>query len=67
MRQTEPSNQSLFDLAFCAAQRFRCASAIRFRASALNTRFFLLLDGPFVLVRAPDELTDREPASRERT
>ena len=28
-------------LAFCAAQRLRCASAIFLRASALNTRFFL--------------------------
>ena len=30
-----------FALAFCAAQRLRCASAIFLRASALNTRFFL--------------------------
>lgn len=30
-----------FALAFCAAQRLRCASAIFLRASALSTRFFL--------------------------
>jgi hypothetical protein len=57
-----------FDLAFCAAQRLRCASAIRLRASALSTRFFLLLLGPLVdLLAELDELVDREPASRERT
>jgi hypothetical protein len=38
------------------------------RASALSTRFFLLLLGPFVALLAElDELVDREPASRERT
>lgn len=31
-----------FDLAFWAAQRLRCASAMRFRASGLSTRFLLV-------------------------
>jgi hypothetical protein len=57
-----------FDFAFCAAQRFRCASAILLRASGLSTRFFLLLVGPLVdLLAELDELIDREPASKERT
>jgi hypothetical protein len=34
-----------FDFAFCAAQRLRCASAIRLRASGLSKRFAL----PFAL------------------
>ncbi len=41
---------------------------MRLRASALSTRFFLLLMGPLVdLLAALDELIDREPASKERT
>jgi hypothetical protein len=38
------SNQAAFFAAFfCAAQRFRCASAIRLRASGLRVRFWLAL------------------------
>jgi hypothetical protein len=35
-----PGNQELFFVLFQAAQRFRCAAAIRARAFALMTRFF---------------------------
>src|SRR5215469_2708044 len=54
-------------LAFCAAQRLRCASAIRLRASGLSTRAFLAFTGAFLALRpfALDE--PPEPASRART
>ena len=68
MLLAEMRNQSFFDLAFCAAQRLRCASAMRLRASGLSTRFFLLLLGPLVdLLAELDAPLDREPASRVRT
>ena len=46
-------------LAFCAAHRLRCASAIRLRASALNTRRFFPFLGAFAafLVLLPVSLT----------
>ena len=37
-----PRYRAGYFLAFCAAQRFRCAFAILFRASALSVRFFQL-------------------------
>src|SRR5580692_3662791 len=55
-------------LAFCAAQRLRCASAIRLRASGLSTRDFLALAGAFLVLRSVTlEAETPEPASRERT
>ena len=42
MSNTKKLQALYFAFAFCAAQRLRCASAIFLRASALNTRFFLV-------------------------
>ena len=52
--------------AFCAAQRLRCASAIRLRASGLNTRDFRDFAGDFLVLRSV-AFEEPEPASRERT
>ena len=38
--------------AFCAAQRLRCASAMRLRASGLSTRDFLDFAGAFRVLRS---------------
>ena len=61
-----------YDLAFCAAQRLRCASAILLRASGLNTRFFLVFPLAFagdfgVLGSVTLAATLPVVASRERT
>ncbi len=62
---------SYLALAFCAAQRLRCASAIRLRASALNMRRFFPSLAAFAafLVLRPVTLAATLPvlASRERT
>ena len=53
-------------LAFCAAHRLRCASAMRLRASGLNTRDFRAFAVVFLVLRSV-ALDEPEPASRERT
>src|SRR5580658_8968243 len=57
-----------FALAFCAAHRLRCASAIRLRASGLRTRFVLVLPAfVFFLIAVNLVARLRELASSERT
>jgi len=52
-------------LDFCAAQRRRCASAMRLRASGLRTRVFLddFLAADFVLRCDEVKLFEPDPAS----
>ncbi len=68
---SRPPARFLLSLGFCAAQRLRCASAIRLRASALNLRRFFRFFGAFaafpVLRSVTLAATLPVLASRERT
>jgi len=61
-----PRGLTYLHLSFFAAQRLRCASAIRLRASGLSTRDLRDFAGDFLVLRSV-AFEEPEPASRERT
>ena len=67
-RSSRAAGEGRYYLAFCLAQRLRCAAAILARASGLSTRFFaaLTLAGAFACITAAFVVTLPRSANKAR-